>query len=175
MIETFVKGEAEESEIEIGEINNTDFVNPDVLKSPFDINAKLTTAYYVENAGDKILLKVGELIGAQSEMYSENPRQQPIEIAYAHKYVRKITIEIPEGYQAKGLEKLNIDLQYKNLAGEFSMGFVSSYTIEGNKIIITCEEFYNDLSYPIIQYEDYAKVINAAADFNKISILIEKK
>lgn len=175
LIETFVKGEAEESEIEIGDIKNTDYTDPESLKKPFEINAKVTTAYYVENAGDKILLKVGELIGAQTEMYSEEPRQQPIEIEHAHKYVRHITIEIPEGYQAKGLEKLNIDLQYKNLAGEYSMGFVSSYKIEGNKIIITCEEYYYDLTYPIIQYDDFAKVINAAADFNKISVLIEKK
>lgn len=175
LIETFVKGEAEESEVEVGEIKNTDYSDPEIFKQPFEINAHLTTAYYVENAGDKILLKVGELIGAQSEMYSEQPRQQPIEMQHTHKYVRNITIEIPEGYQAKGLEKLNIDLQYKNLAGEYSMGFVSSYKIEGNKIIITCEEYYNDLSYPIIQYEDFARVINAAADFNKITVLIEKK
>ncbi|HCS19433.1 MAG TPA: hypothetical protein DIW47_02530 [Bacteroidetes bacterium] len=175
LIESFVKGEAEESEIEMGDIKNIDYNDPESLSHPFEINAKLTSAYYVESAGDKILLKVGELIGAQTEMYSEEPRQQPIEIEHTHKYVRNITIEIPEGYQAKGLEKLNIDLQYKNLAGEYSMGFVSSYKVEGNNIIISCEEYYYDLSYPIIQYDDFARVINAAADFNKISVLIEKK
>ncbi|MBI1222955.1 MAG: DUF3857 domain-containing protein [Bacteroidetes bacterium] len=174
-IEEFVKGEATESEVEITDVKNFNLSDQKEYNNPFEVDAKLKTSYYVESAGDKILLKVGELIGAQSEMYSEEPRQQPINLSYAHKYVRNITIEIPEGYQAKGLEKLNINHQYKNAAGEYSMGFVSSYKYEGNKIIITCEEYYSDLNYPIMQYEEFAKVINAAADFNKISILIEKK
>lgn len=174
-IEEFVKGEAKESEIEIKDVRNYNMGNEDEYEKAFEIDAELKTSYYVESAGDKILLKVGELIGAQTEMYSEEPRQQPISLDYAHKYVRHITVEIPEGYQAKGLEKLNIDLQYKNPAGEYSMGFTSKYEIKGNKVIITCEEYYSDLSYPIMQYDDFAKVINAAADFNKISILIEKK
>jgi len=174
-IKTFVKGDAEEAEVELGTITNYDMSKLDEYKEPFDISAKLTTSYYVESAGDKILIKVGELIGAQSEMYSESPRQQPMEIAYTHRYIRKIKIEIPEGYQAKGLDKLNIDIQYKNLAGEYSMGFTSNYKIEGNKVVIECIEYYNDLDYPLIQYDEFAKVINAAADFNKISILIEKK
>lgn len=175
ILEGFVKGDAEESEVEILTVNNSDLGNPEEYGKPWEINAKLTTAYYLENAGDKVLIKVGELIGAQTEMYSESPRQQPIEISYAHRYVRHIVIEIPDGYQAKGLEKLNMDLQYKNAAGEYSMGFTSKYKVEGNKVIIECVEYYADLDYPIEQYDDFAKVINAAADFNKISILIEKQ
>ena len=55
------------------------------------------------------------------------------------------------------------------------MNFTSTYKIEGNTIVIEYHEYYNDLDYPILQYDEFAKVINAAADFNKISILIEKK
>ncbi|MDX5319672.1 MAG: hypothetical protein LPK45_01290, partial [Bacteroidota bacterium] len=174
-IEEFVKGEAKESEIEIKEVKNYNMGSSEEYEDGFGIEAHLKTSYYVENAGDKVLIKVGELIGAQSEMYSEEPRQQPINLAYTHQYVREISIEIPEGYQAKGLEKLDINLQYKNAAGEYSMGFTSSYKVEGNVIKISCVEYYSDLNYPILQYEEFAKVINAAADFNKISILIEKK
>ena len=175
IVEGFIKGDAEDADVEINNVGNTDMFSTEEVNAPFMIDANVKTSYYIQNAGDKILLKVGELIGPQTEMYSEEPRQQPIEIGFAHKYVRHIVIEIPEGYQAKGLEKLNINIVYNNEKGEPCMAFTCRYKIEGNKLIIDCEEYYADLAYPITQYDDYAKVVNAAADFNKITILIEKK
>ena len=54
-------------------------------------------------------------------------------------------------------------------------GFISKYTIENNMLIVTVKEYYRDVMLPIDQYEDFRKVINASADFNKITIVFEKK
>jgi hypothetical protein len=97
-----------------------------------------------------------------------------VDISYAHSYNRTLTIIIPKGYHIKGLDKLNINHTFNNTSDKPSFGFVSSYTLEGDKLIITCKEYYNDLSYSVAQFEDFKRVINDAADFNKISILIEK-
>ena len=35
-------------------------------------------------------------------------------------------------------------------------------------------EFYNIINYPLDKFEDYKAVINAAADFNKIVIIVTK-
>ena len=45
----------------------------------------------VERAGSKILVKVGELIGPQSEMYQEKPRQFPVQLPFPHTLERNIT------------------------------------------------------------------------------------
>ena len=43
-----------------------------------------------------------------------------------------------------------------------------------NTLIIICEESYTELSYPKERFEEYRSVINAAADFNKKTILLSK-
>jgi hypothetical protein len=120
------------------------------------------------------LLKVGDIIGPQVEMYQEKPRVFPIEIIYPHVLYRDITVEIPEGYVAKNLESLNIQQSYP-ASGEPTMFFRSGYELKGNQLKITIREEYRVADYPIDQFQPFIKVINAAADFNKAVILLEKK
>jgi hypothetical protein len=175
-IEGFVKGMAKDAKVEDLMVENYKPSSLDEVNKPLVIKAKLTADHYVEPVGDtKILLKVGELIGQQSEMYQEKPRFTPVDIDFAHSYQRLITITIPEGYEVKGLNALNISYAYNNEKGEPSFGFISSYKQENNRLVITCNEYYKDLFYPLSQFADFKKVINAAADFNKITILFEKK
>jgi hypothetical protein len=55
------------------------------------------------------------------------------------------------------------------------MGFNSSYQLAGNVVKITILEEYRRTYYPLSQFEDFKKVINAAADFNKVALVLEKK
>jgi hypothetical protein len=175
LIEELVKGIAKESTVSKIDVQNFNITEFKTLETPFEVSAQLTSNHYIETAGeDKVLLKVGELIGQQAEMYQEEKRTNPVDISYAHSYNRTLTIIIPKGYHIKGLDKLNINHTFNNTSDKPSFGFVSSYTLEGDKLIITCKEYYNDLSYSVAQFEDFKRVINDAADFNKISILIEK-
>lgn len=129
---------------------------------------------FVEKAGKKYLFKVGDLIGQQMEMYQEKKRVLPIENEYQRSYYRTLTITIPEGYAVANLEDINIDNVYSENGKEL-LSFKSCYELNGNTLIITADEHYriNHISTEV--YEDYRKIINSAADFNKITLILEPK
>lgn len=175
VLEGFVKGLAQDAKVENLVVENYHLNNLKEVNAPLVIKADLYTGYYAEQAGDgKILLKVGEIIGQQMEMYQDKPRVCPVDISFTHSYNRTIIVNIPQGYKVKGQDKLSINYQYKNAKGEPSYGFISSAKVENNQLIIECTEYYNELSYPLESFDTFKKVINAAADFNKISVLLEK-
>ena len=107
-------------------------------------------------------------------MYSNNKRINPIEIRYPNYYDYKISIKIPRGYNVEGIENININENYIS-NGEIVAKFESRYVIEGNQLNISIEEFYKSLNYSKSKYNDFRKVINAAADFNKLDIVFIRK
>ncbi len=142
-------------------------------KKPFIVKSSLTSDQLVEKAGDKFLFKVGDLIGPQMEMYQEEKRKLNIENDFTRLYRREIRFELPAGYRVANPESLNMDVHYKE-DGDKVIAFISSYRQEGDQYIINVEEYYKKLYFPVSLYEDYRRVINAAADFNKITLVIEK-
>jgi hypothetical protein len=175
VMEGFVKGMAKESTIDSFQILNFDPTVFENLDKPLVIKATLTTDDFIESTGaNSFLFKIGEVIGQQSEMYQEKQRLTSADIDFAHAYKRVITLHIPEGYKLKGLDKLNMNFTFKNSETNNNFGFTSTYKVEGNKLYVYCDEYYNDLHYPVTDFNAFKQVINAAADFNKISILLEK-
>ena len=57
---------------------------------------------------------------------------------------------------------------------ETGQSFQFDYEIKDGKIIVHCSEFYNATHYEIAEFNDFKKIINSAADFNKIVVLFEK-
>jgi hypothetical protein len=53
--------------------------------------------------------------------------------------------------------------------------FVSSYVIKGNVLDIKIDENYCKTQLPKSVYPAFQKVINAAADWNKVVLVIQKK
>jgi hypothetical protein len=141
---------------------------------PLNIEADITSADLVEQAGKRYLLKLGEVIGPQVEMYQEKPRQLPVMMDYPHSEDRDITFTIPDGYQIRNLSDLNINVIDK-YDGEDAIGFISSYTLTGNVLKIKVHEFYKKIDYPVSRFNQFIKVINSSADFNKIILILEKK
>lgn len=157
-----------------GEVKNTDRNNC-TFYVPLVLDFKMESSALLESAGDKFIFNIGKVIGLQSQLYQEKQRKQPVESDYNRSYMRKIVLNIPEGYKMENLDKLNISKEISNSKGEITCKFKSEYTVEGNKIIVAIEEFYSQLHYPLSEFEQYRSVINAAADFNKVAILIQKK
>ena len=141
--------------------------------NPFTLKATVKSNSLLEKAGNKILLKVGLLIGPQVEMYQEKPRQFPMELNYPHILYRKLSVEIPKGYTVKNIADLKIRKIYDE-KNENSMSFVSDYRVDGNRIEIDIKEEYRKTYYPKEVYAHFRDVINAAADFNKIVLVFEK-
>lgn len=141
-------------------------------KQPFIGRATVTDGNFLEKAGDKVLFKAGKLIGPQVEMYNKKERKLPVSCAFARRYQRQIIIEIPNGYQIKNPQDatMNVVAMDQNAAG-----FKSEYKIENNKMTIDILEYYNVIDFSVEDYKSYERVINAAADFNKLVLVLEKK
>jgi len=141
---------------------------------PLTIEGDISSAELFEVAGNKILLKIGDVIGPQVQMYQEKPRQLPVSIDYPHALDRKIEVTIPEGYTVKNLDDLKFFITEK-ANEEGTMGFISSYKVDGQKLLIDIHEYYKETAYSMQQFDAFQKVINAAADFNKVVLVLEKK
>lgn len=138
---------------------------------PLEINCEIKAEQLMETAGGKWLFKVGDVIGPQEEMYQDKKRKLPISMPFPHSLIRDIVINIPEGYKITNPESVKFDEQVQDA----SMGFTSSYTMQGKKMIIHINEFYSKDFYPATEIEPFRKVINAAADFNKVTLVMEKE
>jgi hypothetical protein len=148
----------------------TDFFD----NKPLIISGDIKSGDLIENAGTKILLKIGEVIGQQEEMYQEKPRQLPVEMPFAHMEDRVITLHIPDDYSAKNLDDINSNIIFKSNDGK-GASFISTYNQNGNIVTININEEYHGIYYPISEFADFQKVINASADFNKVVLVLEKK
>ncbi len=146
-----------------------------MLDYPFIMEGKIINSDIIQQAGDKTLIKVGELIGPQVEMYQDKNREFDVENYYNHSYLREIKFEIPDGYEIVNLTELNMDFFGLNKQNKRIMEFKSSYKVDRNVLTITVTEFYNEIRLPKERYEEFRKVINAAADFNKKVLILSPK
>lgn len=146
----------------------------DYGKLPLVTDAKFTSAKFLEKAGKNYLFNVGLLIGPQAELYKNTERQLPVEYNYAKWYYREITFTIPDGFSCPNLADLNKDI-YQEKNGKRTMTFTSSYTQTGNTVKVIINEYYSEIVLPVEEFEDFRRVINASADFNKIALVLEPK
>ena len=84
----------------------------------------------------------------------------------------KLILEIPDGYTCSGLEAAKIHNQVKDERHDVVMEFKSDYRIEGNKLMIKVNEVYKVLYLKKDNYDDFRAVINSAADFNKLVVVL---
>ncbi len=145
-----------------------------MLSKPYIYEGDAESSALIEQAGKKYLFKMGLVIGAQVEMYQDTARQFDVENTYNHGYKRILNIKIPEGYKITNLSDLNMDYS-SSKDGKNTMEFTSKYEINGNNLMVTCNEYYDEISVPIERYEEFRTVINAAADFNKITLVFEEE
>ena len=157
-------------------ISNEGFDNYTSNK-PLEITATVSTNQMVDEAGKNYLLKVGKIIGKQQELYNEDERMLPVDMDYPHSFNRTITINLPVGYKVINPEVLRMHADYVNREITPVISFNSDYTLvpdkkKGDKLVITVTEFYNQIHFSPNDYERYRKVVNTAADFSKVAILL---
>lgn len=165
----FISKDAEISNIKVENVDP----NISLAEAPFIIKGEIKVSSLIEKAGNKYFFKVGDVIGRQSELYSDKKRVSPVENDFNRVYMRQIKVKIPEGYTFKNLDDIKKNVAYEE-NGEKTMGFISTYKVEGDMLVIDIDEYYNKISFPLSMYEDFRKVINAAADFNKVVLILDK-
>ncbi|RYY86863.1 MAG: DUF3857 domain-containing protein [Chitinophagaceae bacterium] len=173
VVKQFISFSSQSEQIKSWELKNKEFDQADPY-APFILTAKVNSSELVERAGSKIIVKVGMLIGEQSELYEEKERVTDIELGYPHSFKRVIDIKIPAGYTVQNLKDLALNQSHSE-GGQVQFNFVSTYKLEGNMLHIEVEENYNGYFYPKNIFEVFKKVINAAADFNKVVLVLDKQ
>lgn len=141
--------------------------------SPLVVDSKFNSPSFIELAGDIILFKAGELIGPQTELYQENERKTRVQNDFNREYDRTITVDIPDGYKIENLEDLIFEKKVVEGMNEIYY-FRSNYTLENGVLKIQVDEGYEEIYYPKEKFEAFREVINAAADWNKIVLVMSK-
>jgi hypothetical protein len=140
---------------------------------PFILDVKFEGKDLIQKAGDNLLLNVGVLIGKQMELYQVENRVLPVELYYPHRYTRTIKILLPPGYTIKNPEAF--EMHFETIINDKKVAhWHSKATINGAELIVNNTENYDIIDYPLSAFESYKKVVNAAADFNKIVVVISK-
>jgi Domain of Unknown Function with PDB structure (DUF3857) len=139
----------------------------------FEIQGEFKTSSFIEKAGPRVLFKAGLLIGPQIEMYRDDKRTYAVENGNNRNYDRIIRIHIPAGYTVKNADQLNMDIRFNNEESNPYI-FKSEHTLNGNLLEIRITEFYKEIYVPLEKYENFRKVVNASADFNKVTLVLEK-
>jgi hypothetical protein len=142
-------------------------------QKPISWDVDCSATALVENAGDDVIIKIGETIGTQSELYQSTTRKLPIKIDVLRNYYRKIVFNIPEGYTVTNPADLNMHVEMLN-KGKTSCIFTSEAKIIGNQLIILSMEYYSEPDYPVSRYDEFRNVINASADYNKKTLVLKK-
>ena len=154
-------------------IKNYDISN-NSYNTPLRINSTITTTELVEEVDGLVYLKVGKVIGLQSNLFDDNKRINEIEINFPNSYEYQIEVEIPKGYRVSDYSELNKVKEFISVDGSISAKFNSKATLNNNKINIVINEFYKNLRYDKGRYQEFREVINAAAKFYESTVILEE-
>lgn len=113
----------DEFEYEILETGRFKKDTPFIYTTNFSIKDQL-----IKKAGSNYILEIGRFIGPQQSIKDDElDRQFDIDMISARQYKNSIEIKIPDGFEIKGIEKLN-----KSIDNE-TASFTSSASIENGK------------------------------------------
>ena len=136
------------------------------------VHSKVASTSFVEQAGNKLLLHLGNTIGSQAEMYFEEDRDQQAENEFNRTYYREIVFNVPDGYRIKNPEAAIMSVVEKD-GDKPVFVFNSSYSYEGQQYKVIIDEYYSEITVPQEHFEGFKNVVNAAADFNKVVLVLE--
>jgi hypothetical protein len=164
----------------LGETGNPVLGIQSIRESPLDasrgeawsLSGRVSLKDPIARAGPRYRIALGACIGPQVELYSERPRQFPIDVDHPHGYRRRLRLQVPEGYRLLGEEGLVMNRAVLNAAGDTVMAFRSSVALEDDVLTVWVHEFYRHTRHPARDDRAFRSVINAAADFNKRSVVL---
>lgn len=139
----------------------------------FIIFSDFTTSSLLETAGDRLLLNFGEIIGPQVELYDQENKERTAESPFNRWYLRRIVFKVPDGYRIVNPEAAEMNIT-GTAGGETAFGFVSGWSYTGNIYTVDIDEYYKKIFVEPSEFSGFRNVINAAANFNKVVLLLEK-
>ncbi|MFK8008531.1 MAG: hypothetical protein AB8H03_19385 [Saprospiraceae bacterium] len=138
----------------------------DDLKAQIKYDAK----DYIKKAGPNLIFDIGKMIGSQIELDEDDlkDRTKNIEINYAKTIKNNITLELPEGYKAEGVENLNMSVD-----NEFG-AFISEAKMEGNLLKVSTKKIYKNQTVPAKEWSKMIEMLELAFKFSQQKIILKK-
>ncbi len=167
IIEEWLKGDYEVETLE--DFNVTAFGRfPD--DNALEVEMAFSSKGYIKKAGPNLIFEIGKLITGQVELDEEeiNERKMPFDREYARTIENNITVVLPEGYIAKGLEKLNYNID--NPYG----AFYSEVTQEGTTLSIKTVKTYKKEHVELNNWKSMVDMLEAAYAFSQKKIILKK-
>ena len=125
---------------------------------------------WIKRGGNNYIIDIGKLIGGQLQLKpTQSERNVDIYMPFARTLDYNISLEIPQGYKAEGVDKLATNIN--NPSGMF----ISNAKIEGNTIRLKITKVYSNALEKATQWTQLTDIINAAIDFQSKKILLRKQ
>lgn len=132
---------------------------------------KFTLKKLLSKAGRNYVFEAGKLIGGQIKLEASElaERKSDIWISYARTIQNNIVVNLPPGYTADGLQDLNMNIDNE------SGSFISTATLEGEKVIINTTKIYKKNFDKKETWPDYVAFLEGAYKFSQAKIVLKKK
>lgn len=125
----------------------------------------------ISKAGRNYLLEAGKLIGGQIKLEPSEltERKADIWLSYARTIQNNITVELPAGYTADGIQDLNMNIDNESGA------FISTAKLEGEKLLISTTKLYKKNFDKKEAWPNYVAFLEAAYKFSQAKVVLKKK
>ncbi len=139
--------------------------NQPALKYSFDLKAE----GFVKKVGQDYLIDIGKIITGQLALDKKDfEREYDVYKPYARSYNYEINLEIPNGYNLQGVEKLG-----SNVSNETG-SFVSKAVLSGKILKINVNKVYNHNFEKAKDWPKLVSFIEVAYNFTQQKILLKK-
>lgn len=136
------------------------------LKIQFDVQIE----DFVNKVGPNYVIKVGSLVGGQLELdETDMERKEDIYMDYARGYEYVINLQIPKGFEVKGLNNFALDVD--NETGTIK----SSAVVEGDKVVVSLKKYYKNLYEKAENWDKMKAFLIPGAEFMSKELLFKKK
>ncbi len=139
--------------------------------NPLEINDHYTIKdEFVKKAGPNYIVEVGSFIGGQIQIKEDEiERSHNVYLNHAKTFIYEVEINIPEGYEVVGLDKLN-----KNLSNSTG-SFVSVAKIENGTLKFHTKKVYAKRNYTKAEWPEMLPWLKEAYDFSQEKVMFKKK
>ena len=124
---------------------------------------------FVKRAGPNYLIEVGKFIGGQVQIDDdERIRTSRANTGSAKTYEYSITLDIPDGYEIVGLDKLQFDV------GNATGSFVSDASVQNGKLTVMTKKVYAKKFFEASEWSSMLEWLDAGYSFSQVKVMFKK-
>ena len=125
----------------------------------------------INKAGRNYLLDIGKLIGGQIKLEEKEitARENDVWIPHARTISNDITIVLPKGYIADGLQDMNFNVDNESGA------FVSTAKMDNGKLVVATKKIYKKNYDKKELWSNYVSFLEAAYKFSQTKVVLKKQ